>query len=144
MKIFFLFLSIFLFTSTTLFASKPSSWTEVFYETYDSAGIDRAVRYGLREAKSPDDIVKAALVIEGMDEPLLIHALYCALVLPDDIYIAAVANDITEETVSKGYDLALAVCAERMEENLAIVMATTTQPASTQPQGATYASPSTF
>jgi hypothetical protein len=144
MKIFFSFLNIFLFTSTTLFASMPSSWTDAFYETYDSAGIDRAVRYGLSEAKSPDQIVKAALAIEDMDEPLLIHALYCALVLPGDIYAAAGANGITEETVSKGYELALAVCADRMEENLAIVMSTTAQPASTQSQGATYASPSAF
>jgi len=144
-KLFFLFLTIFLFTNSTAFASEPSSWTEVFYETYGSAGVDEAVLFGLSEAKSPNEIIATALVIENLEEPRLIQALFCALVLPGDIYAAAEANNISEETVSKGYELSLAVCAKEMEEILAVVMNPTAQFSDPTPANSSvFASPTTF
>ena len=125
-----------------------AEWTDVFYDTYNTNGIDQAVIFALSEAKSPGEIIEAALLIEDIEEPRLIQALFCALVLPGSIYEAAEANNITEETVAKGYELSLAVCAREMEENLNIAINPTPQFPELSPskriRRPVYASPWTF
>lgn len=91
-------------------------WTLAFRDTYSAKGIDEAVVNALSEGISPELLIKTALPLEDLKPEELIKALYCALVPPVYIQDAAVANNITDELVQKGYELALAQCAEEMEE----------------------------
>ena len=78
-------------------------------------GIDETVAGLLSEGYSPEQIIKG-LLSERMQREEIIKALYCALVPPAYIRDAAQANSLTEETVIRGYELALAQCACAMEE----------------------------
>lgn len=96
--------------------SLADDWTQSFRDTYYEKSIDEAVVYALSEGIVPDQIIKAALPLKDLKQEELVKALYCALVPPAYIFDAATANGITEKTVQQGYELALAQCAEEMEE----------------------------
>lgn len=96
--------------------SLAEDWQQAFRETYSSKGIDEAVVNALGTGASPDQIIKTGLPIEGLNPAELVKALFCALVPPAYIYDAAEVNRIEDETVQEGYELALAQCAEEMEE----------------------------
>lgn len=114
MKVLLISLATFLFTCSPAFAD----WTQLFLSTYTEKGIDRAVVTALENDITPAQIMGYGLTIEGLEKPELIKALFCAPVQPNMIYDAAETNRLGEETVAKGYQLALAQCAEAMEEQL--------------------------
>ncbi|MCL7489372.1 MAG: hypothetical protein M8357_14495 [Desulfobulbaceae bacterium] len=123
-----------------------ADWTLVFNDMYTDKGLDDAVVYALSEGYSPDQIMKTALPIEGLPQDELIKALFCALAPLDAVYEGAKTNNIADEKVTQGYDLALAECPNALEEQAA---AATQQnnPALVPAQGnnsANFASPSTF
>lgn len=133
---------------TVLFAAYSvalADWSRIFSDIYAGKGIDDAVVYALSEGYSPDQIMKTALPIEGLPQDKLIKALFCALAPLDTIYEAAKTNNIADEQVTEGYDLALAECPNAMEEKTA---ATTLQNPAMSPaqsnNSANFASPSTF
>lgn len=119
-------------------------WAQTFRDTFYAKGVDEAVVSALSEGVSPDQLIKTALPLKELKPEELIKALYCALVPPAYIQDAAAANGVTDEIVQKGYELALAQCAEEMEEK------TTAAPAflpgeASSPGGRTgTASPSNF
>lgn len=123
-----------------------AEWTQTFHDTYQARGIDEAVVNALGEGITPDQIIKTGLPIEGLAPAELIKALFCALVPPAYIYDAATANKVKDETVLEGYELALAQCAEAMEEkkNSAPVLLPGKQPAGAGPVRPGAASPSNF
>lgn len=91
-------------------------WSQAFRDTFYAKGIDEAVVNALSEGATPDQLIKTALPLKDLKHEELIKALYCALVPPAYIQDAAVANGISNEIVQQGYELALAQCAEEMEE----------------------------
>lgn len=144
MKMVFLFLSILMVVG----APAMADWTDIFYENYSEKGIDHAVKTALSEGNSPDRIIGTAMPIENLERDQLIKALFCALALPGSIYEAADAHGIPEGTVANGYQLALAECAQEMEENLNAAVTPGNQPPglapSNQGRGSSYASPWKF
>ena len=96
--------------------SLADDWTQSFRDIYYEKSIDEAVVHALSEGIAPDQIIKAALPLKELKQEELVKALYCALVPPAYILDAAIANGITEQIVQQGYELALAQCAEEMEE----------------------------
>lgn len=97
-------------------AAAADDWTRAFLDTYAAKGIDEAVVNALSEGIAPDLLIKTALPLEDLKPEELIKALYCALVPPAYIRDGATANNIADEVVQNGYELALAQCAEEMEE----------------------------
>lgn len=125
-----------------------ADWTKTFYANYTEKGIDNAVKTALEEGKSPDLIIRTAMPIKNLEEEKLIKALFCCLALPGSIYDAAGANGIPESTVARGYQLALAECANEMEENLNAALSPENQPPELSPskqvRGSSFASPWKF
>ncbi|MHB8809920.1 MAG: hypothetical protein ACYC9M_07875 [Desulfobulbaceae bacterium] len=91
-------------------------WAQTFRDTFYAKGVDEAVVNALSEGVPPDQLIQTALPLKELKPEELIKAMYCALVPPAYIQDAAAANDVTDEIVQKGYELALAQCAEEMEE----------------------------
>jgi len=143
-KKFFFLLSIFLITC----AIARADWTGIFYQNYKEMGIDHAVKAALGEGHSPDQIIKTALPIDNLRQEELIKALFCALALPGSIYDSAEKNGISDQKVAEGYELALAVCAKEMEENLNAIVSPAGQSSDLSPteqaRGSDLASPWKF
>lgn len=116
MKVLFIFLITFLLTCSSALAD----WTQLFLASYTEKGIDTAVVEALENEITPDQIMAYGLTVTDIEQPELIKALFCALVQPTTIYEAAETNRLPETTVSQGYQLALAQCAEAMEEQLSV------------------------
>lgn len=108
------FILTFLLLGSTL--SMAEDWQQAFRETYSNKGVDEAVVGALSSGISPEQILETGLPIAGLKPAELIKALFCALVPPAYIYEAATAENVKDETVLEGYELALAQCAEAMEE----------------------------
>ena len=127
-------LLLFLWSSVTM----AEDWSQTFRETYAAKGVDEAVVNALSSGITPDQILKTGLPIVGLQPAELIKALFCALVPPAYIYDAATVNSVKDETVLEGYELALAQCAEAMEEkeNSAPVFLPGQQPAGIGGSGA--------
>ena len=125
-----------------------ADWSNDFRSIYANEGIDKAVRTALSKGANLDQIFKSALPIKNLKEENLIKALFCALAQPDYIREAAEVNQITENKVDAGYQLALAECAREMEENLNAVVNPTPQFPELSPskriRRTVYASPWTF
>lgn len=119
-------------------------WAQSFRETYYAKGIDEAVVNALSEGISPDQLIKTALPIKDLKPEELIKALYCALVPPAYIQDGAAANGIKDEIVRQGYELALAQCAEDMEEKAKSAPAFLPDRAANTGNKKNTASPSTF
>jgi hypothetical protein len=119
-------------------------WVREFRETYSVRGIDEAVVNALSLGVSPDQLIQTSLPLEDLKPEELIKALYCALVPPAYIQDAAAANDIPVETLQQGYELALAQCAEEMEEKANAAPAFIPGNASSPGGRSVTASPSTF
>ncbi|GAB4346397.1 MAG: hypothetical protein Kow0089_23740 [Desulfobulbaceae bacterium] len=116
MKLIFYLLLTVLITCTPALAD----WSDTFRGTYQAKGIDTAVTEALGEGIAPAAIMELGITIKELPQPELIKALFCALVQPTTIYDAARINQVAESTVEEGYQLALAQCAEDMEEALNI------------------------
>ena len=103
-----------------LFASSLAlaiTWHEKFVSNYSELGIDLAVEKAVQEdQKTPDQIIKIALPIEGLKKEVLIKALFCSGAKPEKVNSDALKNDISEEIINDGYQLALTECSRRMEE----------------------------
>ena len=94
-----------------------TTWHEKFVSNYSELGIDLAVEKAVQEdQKTPDQIIKIALPIEGLEKEILIKALFCSGAKPEDVNNDAIKNDISEEIINDGYQLALTECSRRMEE----------------------------
>ena len=116
MKLFF-----YIFTFLLLmYSSAIADWSQTFRDHYETKGIDTAVSTSLGEGINPDQIKQQGLLIEVLPSPELIKALFCSLVQPAIISDAAKVNNLPESTVAEGYQLALAQCAEEMEEQMNI------------------------
>lgn len=124
--------------------SLADDWTQSFRDTYYEKGIDEAVVHALSEGIVPDQIIKAALPLNDLKQEELVKALYCALVPPAYIFDAATVNGITEKTVQQGYELALAQCAEEMEEKESAAPAIVPGKAANPAGSSTTASPWNF
>jgi len=131
MKVLLLLTATLLLTCSSAFAD----WTQLFLDAYTEKGIDTAVVTVLKNDITPNQIMDYGLTIEGLEQPELIKALFCAMVQPNTIYEAAADHQLTEATVAKGYQLALAQCAEAMEEQLNIGGDPAGQFPETQPGG---------
>lgn len=108
-----------------LFSSPAlADWTETFRTTYIEKGIDTAVVTVLSEGTAPVQIMQYGKQIEGLATPELIKALFCALIQPATIYESAEATQIPVAKVEEGYQLALAQCAEEMEEQVNVAPVT--------------------
>lgn len=97
------------------------SWHERFVSNYEDQGIDLAVETALSEGASPNQIIKKALPIEGLEKGILVKALFCSGAKPEKVKSAAAANNIDETIVNDGYQLALTECGRQMEENFNII-----------------------
>ena len=104
----------FVFASSFAIAT---SWHEKFVSNYEEKGIDLAVEIALREGANPDQIIKKALPIEGLERAVLVKALFCSGAQPVKVEQAAIANAINETTIHDGYQLALTECRRQIEEN---------------------------
>ena len=95
-----------------------ASWHEKFVSDYKDKGIDQAVTIAVQEdEKTPDQIIPAALpIIEESETAVLIKALFCSITKPEDVQMAAVNNNISEQTIWEGYQLALTECKRQMQE----------------------------
>ena len=138
------FITFLMMTTTVVLAN----WSENFHTIYADKGINEAVKNALSEGANLDQIIKAALPIKSLKEENLIKALFCALAQPDYIREAAKVNQITDNKVDAGYQLALAECAREMEENLNAIVNPTPQFPELSPskriRRGVYASPWTF
>lgn len=112
-----LYSSIFLLFMTVSF-TLAQEWSENFSFVYLDKGIDEAVIMALSEGANPYQIINTALPLEGVEDVILLKALFCALAQPDAIRDAAKLNSISDATVDNGYQLALTECRRQMEENL--------------------------
>lgn len=95
-----------------------ADWTQVFNTNYKKKGIDTAVITALSEGIAPYQIVQLGVQIEELPAHELIKALFCSLVQPTIIYEAAEANQVNEQSVTEGYQLALEQCGAQMEKQL--------------------------
>ena len=136
------------FTLTILFATLSlalADWSQVFHDMYVEKGIDDAVVYALSKGNSPDQIMKTALPFKGLAQEELVKALFCALVPLDTVYNTAVANNIAEEKINAGYDLAVEQCPKAVEEKLNTAAPSNPAMAPSQNTNSSdFASPSTF
>lgn len=138
-----IFLSLTMLFAT--FSVASADWSSVFNDIYADKGLDEAVVYALSEGYSPDQIIQTALPIKSLQHDELIKALFCALAPLDAVYEAAKANNIADEKVTQGYDLALAECPNAMEEKAAAATQQNPTMAPAQSNNSTnFASPSTF
>lgn len=108
------------FTVFILLTSSPAlaDWAKYFSQVYYEKGIDDAVVMALSEGASPYQIIKEGLPIKDLKKEILLKALFCALAQPETIHEAAKENSIGDDTVDKGFQLALIECKRQMEENL--------------------------
>ena len=113
-----LILSAFVFSFSIALAL---SWHERFVSNYEEQGIDLAVETALSEGANPNQIIKKALPIEGLEKGVLVKALFCSGAKPEKVKSAAAANNIDETIVNDGYQLALTECGRQMEENFNII-----------------------
>lgn len=141
---------VFLFVLLIMSSPVHAMWTDDFYKEYSASGIDPAVKSALGKGKSPDLIIKTALPINEIKKDELIKALFCGMALPGSIYEASEINNIPDATVSKGYQLALAQCANEIEETLNSAVYSIIPPPALSPSkrvrgtGYEYASPWKF
>lgn len=127
------------------FSVASAEWSRIFSDIYTDKGLDEAVVYALSEGYSPDQIMQTALPIKDLPHDELIKALFCALAPLDAVYEAAKTNNIADEKVTQGYDLALAECPNAMEEKAAAATQQNPALAPAQSNNSTnFASPSTF
>jgi len=98
--------------------SAQANWISNFYKTYTGKGIDYAVGDALKEGKSPEEIVKIGIIIDGLSSQELIRALYCEGAKGDDIRAAAKKFDISEKTLVTGYKKNIDECYKKTSESI--------------------------
>lgn len=87
-----------------------ASWQDDFNQVYSEKGIDQAVEIALENGIDPDSIFKQALAQTTLDQEQLVKACYCAGLRGQDIRVASVDNDISDNTVTAGYKISLKEC----------------------------------
>lgn len=104
-----------LFVSSLVIAA---SWHEKFVSDYKDKGIDQAVTIAVEEdEKDPDQIIPAALpIIEDDEKAVLLKALFCTISKPEKVQSAAIKNNLSEQLIWEGYQLALTECKRQMQE----------------------------
>ncbi len=123
-----------------------AEWLVDFRNIYFEVGIDDAVEAAVSEGATPDMIVENGLQLDGLTEPNLIKALYCAGARGKDIKRAAEKWKIDPFLVTAGYKRSLTECGDNVADSQAFTAAGTgTNFVSVNPTGGTTpASPTGF